>query len=323
MQIDRLCEKPICHPNDSGCDAGEVPPTGCTFYRKAQGQAATSPSSLPSKEDAFASVSWTGEALGAHDLARIAARGRVGTIAIVGASEAGKTSFLSTLYLQLLSGHGLPDYRFAGSFTFGGWEALAQPLRWADLDRPPRFPDHTPRGAARQPGLLHLALRDNEDQLCDVVFSDAPGEWFEAWAVNQEDKMAEGARWLERYADAVAVFLDSNKLSDPEQRGFTRNQVNQLLTRMNSSFTSRACAAVWAKFDMYQANPAIAAVQTMIDSSVVQEQFRTVSANTGKSVTGVMELANWLVTQALRRVAGPELSIPRHDSPFLGFRGRK
>ncbi len=320
MPENQLCNYPNCFPVDGGCEAGEPQVTACSHFH-AQSQARENPPSKTNIND-FASVYWTGSAFGGTDVAKLAARGRLVVIAIVGASGVGKTNALATLYLQLLNGERLEGYRFAGSLTLGGWEALADPMRWGPGGVTPNFPDHTPRGAARQPGLLHLALRDCNDQLRDVVFADAPGEWFERWAVDQAHDSAEGARWLERHADAVAIFLDSAKLANPEERGSARHQSQQLLTRIGAAYKTRPRAAIWAKHDCFEENLAVAAVRSSLETSGISQQFETVAANASEPIRGVLELFVWLIDRALEGVSAVEPSLPRSDAAFFGFRGR-
>ena len=67
----------------------------------------------------------SGRPMGLSDLRSIAARGQVTVIGVIGPADAGKTSFLTALYLLLLRGQQLGPYRFAGSWTLEAWESLA------------------------------------------------------------------------------------------------------------------------------------------------------------------------------------------------------
>jgi Double-GTPase 2 len=257
------------------------------------------------------------------DVAKFATRSRVVTVASIGTSDAGKTTFLATLYLLLLSGQSLDGYKFAGSFTLGGWEILADKMRWSG-NEPPTFPDHTPRRISRQPGLLHLAMRDRNDRLCDVLFADAPGEWFEHWAVDRNDPQAEGARWLERHADSVLMFLDSERLSSAEHCGDARFQSLKLLDRVFASYSDRSIGIVWAKHDTFRQNSAIDAVKQDIDKKGIISIFNVISANTHSESQDVMKTATWSIQQALKEQAVQAISVPVNGTnPFLSFRGRR
>jgi len=311
------CEKALCFAGEGlECDEG-LSTDSCPHFRARK--------AAPTQADVAASgarFSWTGDALGLVDVARLAARGRLATLALIGPSDAGKTSFLTTLYLSLLNGNPLEGLRFAGSLTLGGWEALAAKMRWSGTE-PPRFPDHTPRGVARLPGLLHLAFRDPFGCLIDVLLADAPGEWFERWAVDRKDPQAEGARWLEQHADAALVFLDSARLSDSAERGKARTQTLQLLSRVAVAYDGRPWRALWAKNDRFEKNPAASAVVEQLRRLGASETFEVVSANAGAQARGVFEATSWMIARAREGVRA-ELPAPSVDAanPLLAFRGR-
>jgi hypothetical protein len=86
------------------------------------------------------------------------------------------------------SSHGIAtseNQRFAGSYSLEGWEAVAGTLRWAP-GAPPTFPAHTTSREGRTPRLLHVAFREGREQLRDFLFADAPGEWFQKWAIHTD-----------------------------------------------------------------------------------------------------------------------------------------
>jgi hypothetical protein len=60
------------------------------------------------------------------------------------------------------------------------------------------FPPHTPSNEARTPGLLHLSFSDKQNRRKELVFTDAPGEWFSEWAINEQSPKAAGARWINK-----------------------------------------------------------------------------------------------------------------------------
>jgi Double-GTPase 2 len=311
------CEKSYCYAPDVECDDGLVFRECTHFKADPSTEVTTADTDLQAS-----SFSWTNVALGMHDVAKFATRSRIATVALIGTSNAGKTSFLATLYLLLLNGKTLDGYKFAGSFTLGGWEILANKMRWLGHE-PPSFPDHTPRGIARQPGLLHLALRDEKDRLCDVVFADAPGEWFERWAIDRADPQAEGARWLERHADSVLIFLDSEKLSSPEFCGVTRSLSLDLLNRSFDSYPDCSIGIVWAKHDTFNQNQANEALKEYIAGKNIERSFNTISAPVAPESQDVLEAATWSIQQVLEGRKIEAISVPRNvEYPFLTFRGR-
>jgi Double-GTPase 2 len=311
------CGKSHCYAPDVECDDG-FPLKECPHFKVDPSLKVTN-----ADPDLKASLfSWTSFALGMDDVAKFATRSRVATVALIGSSNTGKTSFLATLYLLLLNGQTLDGYKFAGSFTIGGWEIIANKMRWSGHE-PPSFPDHTPRGISRQPGLLHLALKDKNDRLCDVVFADAPGEWFEHWANDRADFQAEGARWLERHADSVLIFLDCEKLSSPELCGKTRSQSLQLLSRSFDLYPDRSIGIVWAKHDTFKQNRAIEALKEYIAGKNIERSFNTISATVAPESQDVLEAATWSIEQALEGHKIEVISVQRNfEHPFLTFRGR-
>ena len=191
---------------------------------------------------------WAGGALGRADLSLIAACSRPRIVGLIGLTGAGKTTALTTLYLLLCQGHDLGGRTFAGSRTLLGWEALAAAMRWPPGGTGPGFPAHT-TSTEREPGLLHLALRREDDALDHVLFTDAPGEWFREWAQSRGSSGAAGARWIARHADAVALFTDSEALAGGEKGEYRANQLH-LIRRVAQEFSGRQVMALWSKADL-------------------------------------------------------------------------
>lgn len=191
---------------------------------------------------------WTGAALGAADLSLITAFTRPRIVVLVGLENAGKTSILAALYLLLGRGYDLPGRTFAGSLTLQGWEAIAAGMRLPPFGSGSGFPDHT-TSTDRQPGLLHLAFRLDDGRREEILFADAPGEWFREWADNADAEAAEGARWLVRHGDSLALLLDSEALAG-KGRGRYRAQQLRLVRRTADQVGEKLVVPVWAKADV-------------------------------------------------------------------------
>ena len=210
----------------------------------------------PRSDPDGAPLPWTGNSLGTVDLEFLAARSSPRILGLVGNQNAGKTTLLTVLYLLLHAGYAAPGRQFCGSFTLGGWEALAHHLRWS-AGQPPSFPPHTPRGLKRMPGLLHLAFRQSFagdenrsiDAVEDVLFTDPPGEWFGAWAIDRDAPAAAGARWIAAQSDAFVLLVDSQALAGPE-RGTAREQILRLSQRLGEYARRSRVAVVWTKADI-------------------------------------------------------------------------
>ncbi|WP_207217720.1 MULTISPECIES: TRAFAC clade GTPase domain-containing protein [Sorangium] len=252
------------------------------------------------------------------DLANLTPRARTILVGVLGAHDAGKTTLLTGNYLRLIRGETLAGARFAGSRTLGAWESLAAWTRFDDAARLPSFPPHTPRGTARVPGLLHLALRSSADELRDVLLTDAPGEWFSRWSTKENAPDAEGARWIARNADAFLVLADCERLCQPG-RGSSRNDIRKLLERLGNHVRSRPTVLVWAKADFRPSDGIREAIRDALGSRI--PHAKEVEATTNR----VESLADALETALAPAWSGPTarpITVPilQHE-PFTVFRG--
>ena len=221
------CPHHDCFADDNTtCALGHLTRDLCPEWK----QIANSTVAVNSSSDEML-LPWSGLAMGESDLNFVSGRVKPITIGIVGPESAGKTTVLGSFYLLL--GRGAlttGDNVFSNSYTLTGWEAVATSMRWKPGPQPPRFPPHTPSGKARAPGMLHLAFRRKDGTLRDLLFADAPGEWFRKWAINREAPDAEGARWIARHADVTLLIADRQALSGSKM-GTARNDF-QLLGRV-------------------------------------------------------------------------------------------
>ena len=183
------CRHPNCFADDNtSCTLGHIQLDMCSEWKhSSKGEVVT-----PADSDVML-LPWSGMAMGESDLNFISGKVKPITVGIVGPESAGKTTILGALYLLLGRGELTTEASsFSNSYTLAGWEAVATSLRWSP-GQPPSFPPHTPSGAARAPGMLHLGFRHLDGALRDFLFADAPGEWFQKWAINEQ---AAGTCWL-------------------------------------------------------------------------------------------------------------------------------
>lgn len=192
--MSRQCSHPAClAPDELGCKVGESSLRQCKFWqssRGAQEQAAAA------KSDDGARLPWTGNAMGAGDIGFLSGATRTRLVGVFGVAGSGKTSLLGAWYLLIGRGIGPTGISFAGSLTLEGWENIAGNLRWIGAHGP-SFPPHTSSGSGRH----------------DLLFADAPGEWFSRWSVRREAEDAVGASWLSGVADVLLVIADSEELA--------------------------------------------------------------------------------------------------------------
>jgi hypothetical protein len=238
-------------------------------------------------------------------------------IGVLGAHDAGKTTLLTACYLQLLRGQSIGEFTFAGSRTLGAWESLAAHTRFDDPVKGPAFPPHTPRGTQRVPGLLHLALRNQQDEHRDVFLTDAPGEWFTRWAVKEDAPEAEGAHWTAQNADAFIVFADCKRLGGSEC-GSARREIRQLIERLSKHVGRRPVLFVWAKNDCDPDQKIQEAILDTLKKRIpqAQEVGATITCReTLNKALGEIAKSAWYSSPA-QAVAEPTIS----HQPFYAYR---
>lgn len=318
------CARATCFVPDTGCDLGR------TDFAKCPNWHGVAPSDEPF-EDLSGEVllPWSGSAFGLADLGFVSGRARPVVIGVVGPQNAGKTTLLAAWYLLL--GRGLIELGgklFAGSYTLSGWEAVAGAMRWSP-GQAPRFPAHTTSRGGRAPGLLHLALRNPADgRRVDFLFTDAPGEWFQKWALHTDSREGVGARWVSDNADAFLVVADREALAG-ESMGSARSSLQLIAKRLGSELRERPVALVWTKADVAIAPDIESAVRkAVVDAmpravehpvSIVSDPGSDPMLNKG---TGLIDLLSWAVEtqRAVVDLPPPEVSS---DDPLFIYGTRK
>jgi hypothetical protein len=269
-----------------------------------------------------ARVPWSGSSLGLSDLITLVPRARSILVGVLGAHDAGKTTLLLGSYLSCLRGDSIADAGFSGSRTLGAWESLAAWSRFDNAARQPHFPPHTPRGSNRSPGILHLTLRRQDQTIRDVLLTDAPGEWFSNWAVNENAHDAEGARWTIEHSDVFLLFADCERLS-AGGRGGARNELRQLIERLGRHIDDRIVILVWAKSDITPVKNLSKGIRESIQRALKENLPNTLEVSTTVSKPNSLTEA---LALALNSTWKPRLSKPITEpvfgnNPFLAFRG--
>ncbi|KJS35249.1 MAG: hypothetical protein VR70_16250 [Rhodospirillaceae bacterium BRH_c57] len=287
------CSEGTCFAPDTACALGN--PNHRTCLRWKGGNEV--PSAGPG-DDEQVLLPWTGQTLGLADLSFITGRGKPLVVAIAGPESAGKTTVLASWYLLMGRGRLLgADAKFSGSYSLAGWEGIAASLCWGP-GHPPSFPAHTSSRDARAPGLLHMTVRVSPERTRDLLFADAPGAWFQKWAVNADAPEAEGARWLARHADVFLIAADREALAGPKL-GQARNSFQLLAKRIAAERRNRPVALLWTKGDV-AVDPAMEAVirSAVLEEMPDAEQFTTsvFSADgEGEAADGFVSVFQWLL----------------------------
>ena len=169
-------------------------------------------------------------------------------VGLIGPYNAGKTAFLTSLFVNFAKSAQIGSFSFAGSYTLQSFSHLKQYTEWP-TNQGPTFPPHTPDSPERVPSLLHLAFREETQPIQDVLFTDAPGEWFTRWIQNQAAENARGARWIAEHATHFLFFVDRAALAGPDV-GKTRQQIQTLARVLSEQRRNRPVYVIWAKSDL-------------------------------------------------------------------------
>jgi len=281
--------------------------------------------STQTKSDDEIVLPWSGSALGRTDVGFVAGRRAPTVIGIIGPENAGKTSLLAAWYLLIGRGAAISERHVAaGSFTLTGWEAVARSMRW-EPGTLPEFPAHTSTRGAREQGLLHLAFREDGHRLRDYLFTDAPGLWFQKWAINEQALDAQGARWIAENADAFVLTADCAALAGHD-RGSARSALQLLVRRLGANRRGRPVTLVWTKSDIAVAESMQAAVRDAVRSQIpgFEELRVSMQARPDDTVglgTGLTDLLkHTLQLRRLMQVLPP--SKAKTDDPLFLFGAR-
>ena len=312
------CPQQNCFADDNiTCSLGHMQREMCPQWKSISTEEVNE-----SPDDDQMLLPWSGLAMGGLDLNFVSGKTKPITIGIIGPESAGKTTILGAFYLLLGRGLLTNTCSFSNSYTLAGWEAVAHSLRWKP-GQPPNFPPHTPSGTARSPGMLHLSFRGEDGALRDFIFADAPGEWFQKWAINEQDIEAEGARWIAQHADVMLLIADREALAGPH-KGSARNNFQLIAQRTVAEAKGRPIVLVWTKGDIDVEKAIELRIKQAIASSKPNTPEFTVSVHpcgeTGAE-KGLCELFSWILSTKRAGVDVPLTEISSHD-PFFRF-GRR
>lgn len=307
------CPHLRCFAPASTCALGHVHLPNCPDWKGAEARVPEANAA----DDIL--LPWSGNALGLSDLSFVTGRAKPIVVCVAGPESAGKTTLLASWYLLLGRGHLTgPSLGFGGSFSLEGWEAVAAALRWAPGHQP-AFPPHTTSRGNRAPGLLHLAFRGGDGHLRDFLFADAPGEWFQRWAVDGHAEDAEGARWLARHADVFLIAADRQALAGP-RLGYARNAFQLLVARVAAERRGRPAALVWTKGDVDVGDEMEARIQQTVNSAMPDAAEFSVSVHSDDGADiglGLKELFAWVVGTRRPGILLPPGSQSSSDPLFI------
>jgi hypothetical protein len=284
------CSRATCYAPDTGCSLGFLDRSKCPSWSGAELSGTEDTSRV---DDVL--MPWSARALGLVDAGFVAGRGKPFVVGIVGPENAGKTTLLASWFLLLSRGLASKiDRRFAGSYSFEGWETVAGTMRYHP-GYLPQFPPHTSSKEGRAPGLLHLAFRHDADPVRSYLFADAPGEWFKKWAVDSQGPESAGAAWIAQHADLFLLTADRDALAG-EHRGAARGTLQLIAKRLMSERRGRPLALVWTKADVSISKEMETAVRNAVFtmSEVGEFAVSVVGNDQNNGIgAGLLELLQW------------------------------
>jgi hypothetical protein len=153
------------------------------------------------------------------------------------------------------------------------------------------------------------------------MFTDAPGEWFQKWAVNREAVDGEGARWLAEHADVFLLIADCEALSGPNM-GSARGSLELLARRLAAERGQRPVALVWTKSDVAVVADVTKAIRDAVFGSMPDAIEFKVSIAAGAdqesdSGQGLLALLDWTVSVRRERISLPQVEATSIDPLFL------
>ena len=307
-----ICSKDDCEIEETGrCRLHGLHYTTCKHLKNRADPSASE------GQAAYTRLPWTGRSLTPASLLLIAGRRRPHLIAVVGLPGSGKTTFLTSLFMRVRR-HDLIPYAFAGSLTLAGWSHLTRYADWSP-GVPQHFPPRT-SGAQREPGFLHLALRDQRDQLIDVALADAPGEWFERWLMTDplDTTLKHPPGWLVANATTVLFFVNTYGLYDELDANVVVDQTITLADRVAAGRPAHV-QVIYAQTDRVpeESNEHLDAVARHLERVFPGHQaFRTDSVWVGQQGHGVLE-----AVQAALASTGtaPVMRAEPHTETFAGW----
>lgn len=264
--------------------------------------------------------------LGSDVLEEMMRRRYVTVVGILGDPESGKTACLASLYL-LVSNAMLEGWSFADSRSLMAFEEIARGARrWNEGHAPEQMTVHTEMADERQPGFLHLRLRQNADgQTVDLAFPDLPGEWTKTLI-----RTARSDRFgFLRSADAIWLVVDGRILADRERRQGLISRLGQLAGRLCALIEGRMprVLTVITHRDIHEPDQAVIARLTaeFAKHDVSFELKLVAPFSESENMKAGFGLASLITATVNRSPAGPifwpsTAPAPGGRSSFLSYR---
>jgi hypothetical protein len=235
-----VCSNPACRIAETGKCVEGLEQNKCPHFGR-------SPQAVPQGTEETGGIPLaSGGTLDIEEADAILRAGDTHVIAIIGPSDAGKTSLIASLY-DLFQEGAVAGVEFAASLSLYEFEQVCHDARAASRRGTPSI-KRTPRGEVR---FYHLDVAgDAAGEVLSLVLGDRAGEEYRG--VIDDTSLAAGFPEIRR-ADSLTLLVDGERLLDPGARHNLRSEVTLMLRAMIEAGTIRPgtrLAVVLTKFDL-------------------------------------------------------------------------
>ncbi|OQS34640.1 hypothetical protein B0T40_15055 [Chromobacterium haemolyticum] len=304
------CGNPDCRIAETGRCVEGFQVNACPHYGRELEKAAEDNTDDDEGAGSSTSVVLPGaDTLTPIEASRLLRAGDARVIAVIGSSDAGKTSLIASLY-DLFQEGPLSGINYSRSQTLHAFEHTCHDARAASRRDVPHM-NRTPLGEVR---FYHLELGGGRaGERVALILGDRAGEEYRTAANDASVVMAFSEV---RRADSLTALVDGQRLLDAGARHNLRSEITMILQAFVDSGAvqvGQRLALVLTKIDLVQESPHRARAEADFDTLAtnirrifskefpVIEQFRVAASPRTELVsrgTGVPELLNFWLEQA-------------------------
>lgn len=286
-----VCANPDCRIGETGKCVEGMETDKCPHFGRAP-QEATKTADQVSNGIGLPA----GGTLSIADASKLLRAGEGRVIAVVGPSDAGKTSLIASLY-DLFQDGPIAGVEFSGSLSLHELEHVCHDARAASRRGTPHI-NRTPRGEVK---FYHLEVAGGAaGNRLALALGDRAGEEYRSAIddISVVTGFAEIAR-----ADSLTLLVDGERLLDVGARHNLRSNLTLMLQAMieGGAISGRPrLAIVLTKFDL---------VQHSADQERIEVDFARLVANVGRTFAG-----DFSIVQSFRVAASPKSDVVRRGA---------
>ena len=248
-KADVICANPDCRIAETGKCVEGIETGKCPHFGRAPADVSAADTENSGTSEG---VRLPGaDTLGVADAAGLLRAGDTRVIAVVGASDAGKTSLIASLY-DLFQKGSVSEIEFARSYTLHAFELACHDARAASRRNVPHI-NRTPRGEVK---FYHLDLGGGSaGSTITLALADRAGEEYRSAA---DDASIVTAFPEVHRADSLTVLVDGERLLDAGARHNLRSEITMILQALADGGAvqiGQRLALVLTKMDLVQASP--------------------------------------------------------------------